>query len=140
MVKLQRNKVIKIGITSNPERRKTVHSRDGWKQMVVKYKTGSVRNANTIEKLFIEQRQELTNEWPGFSNMPSPGPYFVYLLRSSQPTILRLKSRYKLISPSPIKESHRTCISPLIFCMMPAMDPGFSSRMVTVCHLSAGSS
>ena len=76
----RRYQSIKIGITSKPERRKAEHSKDGWSRMVVKYKTGSVRNANTIEKLFIEQRRELTNEWPGFSNMPSPGPYFVYLL------------------------------------------------------------
>ena len=76
----RRYKAIKIGITSNPERRKAEHSKDGWKQMVVKYKTSSVRNANAIEKLFIDQRRELINEWPGFSDMPSPGPYFVYLL------------------------------------------------------------
>lgn len=71
---------VKIGITADPVRRCREHAADGWQLMVVKYKTSSVRNANQVEKYFIAHRQELMNEWPGFSNLPEPGPYYVYLL------------------------------------------------------------
>ena len=43
---------VKIGITSNPERRANEHAQQGWQRMVVKYKTSSLRNANTVEDLF----------------------------------------------------------------------------------------
>ncbi|MBQ9473298.1 MAG: GIY-YIG nuclease family protein [Bacteroidales bacterium] len=71
---------IKIGITANPSRRSKEHACDGWKRMLVKYKSSSVRNANVIEKYFIAHRKELTNEWNGYSKLPEPGPYYVYLL------------------------------------------------------------
>lgn len=71
---------VKIGITSNPERRSREHARLGWQRMVVKYKTSSLRNANTVEKYFINGRQELKNKWTGFSPLSGPGPYYTYII------------------------------------------------------------
>lgn len=71
---------VKIGITANPERRANEHAQKGWQRMVVKYKTSSLRNANTIEKYFINGRQELKNKWTGFSPLTGPGPYYAYII------------------------------------------------------------
>ena len=71
---------VKIGITGRPTQRAHEHQRDGWVRMVVKYKTSSLRNANTVEKYFINGREELKNKWTGFSHMTPSGPYYVYIL------------------------------------------------------------
>lgn len=76
----RRYKAVKIGITSNVKLRKQKHAQDGWTCMVMKYRTESVRNANIVEKYFIEHRPELVNEWTGFSPMTGHGPYYAYLL------------------------------------------------------------
>lgn len=73
-------KHVKIGITGRPTQRSAEHATDRWRRMVVKYKTSSVRNANAIEKYFIEQRPELKNKWTGYSYMTATGPYYVYIL------------------------------------------------------------
>ncbi len=71
---------VKIGITSNPERRANEHAQQGWQRMVVKYKTSSLRNANTVEKYFINGREELKNKWTGFSPLSGHGPYYTYII------------------------------------------------------------
>lgn len=48
--------------------------------MVVKYKTSSLRNANTVEKYFINGREELKNKWTGFSPLSGHGPYYTYII------------------------------------------------------------
>ena len=71
---------VKVGITSDPERRAKEHAQSGWHRMVVKYKTGSLRNANTVEKYFINGREELKNKWTGFSPLSGHGPYYTYII------------------------------------------------------------
>lgn len=71
---------VKVGITSNPERRANEHAQQGWQRMVVKYKTSSLRNANTVEKYFINGREELKNKWTGFSPLSGHGPYYTYII------------------------------------------------------------
>lgn len=71
---------VKVGITSNPERRANEHAQSGWQRMVIKYKTSSRRNANLIEQHFIVTRPELKNKWAGNSQMTPSGPYYVYIL------------------------------------------------------------
>lgn len=71
---------VKIGITGRPTQRAHEHQCDGWVRMVVKYKTSSLRNANTVEKYFINGRQELKNKWTGFSPLSSHGPYYAYII------------------------------------------------------------
>ena len=71
---------VKSGITSNPERRAQEHAQRGWQRMVVKYKTTSLRNANIVEKHFVNGRPELQNKWTGVSPMAGPGPYYAYLI------------------------------------------------------------
>lgn len=46
---------VKIGITSNPDARKSKHksSGQGWKKMIIKYETSSVRYINEMEKLLM---------------------------------------------------------------------------------------
>lgn len=75
---------VKIGITNDPDRRFYQHCTRNpemrWERMVVKYTTSSISNANAVEKYFINNRPELTNEWTGYSNMSENGPYYVYIL------------------------------------------------------------
>lgn len=71
---------VKIGITSDPERRAKEHAQSGWQRMVVKYKTTSLRNANTVEKYFINGREELENKWTGVSPLSTHGPYYAYII------------------------------------------------------------
>lgn len=73
-------KHVKIGITGRPVQRAAEHTSAGWKRLVLKYKTSSARNANAIEKYFIEQRPELKNKWTGYSYMTETGPYYVYMI------------------------------------------------------------
>jgi len=73
---------VKVGITADPKRRFTEHrNRSGYERMVVVYRTSSIRNANKLEKWFIENRNyDIENEWEGQSNMTDEGPYFVYFI------------------------------------------------------------
>lgn len=73
-------KHVKIGITGRPAQRAAEHASDGWKRLVLKYRTSSARNANAIEKYFIDRRPELKNKWTGYSYMTETGPYYVYLI------------------------------------------------------------
>ena len=69
---LRNYKRVKIGITSDPERRWKEHLRqdaESWDRMVVKYRTKSVKNANFIEKFFIDAEPALHNRWTGWSHM-----------------------------------------------------------------------
>ena len=45
--------------------------------MIVKYETSSIKNANEIEKYFINRHNWLENAWAGWSNC---GIFFVYIL------------------------------------------------------------
>lgn len=74
---------VKIGITCNPNRRFEEHRKSQkyrWERMVVVYYTASVLNANIVEKWFIENRPDLVNEWPGYSNMNEGSCYYAYIL------------------------------------------------------------
>lgn len=48
--------------------------------MVVKYVTSSIKNANLIEKYFIEAEPALKNKWTGWSHMSESDYYYVYIL------------------------------------------------------------
>ncbi len=49
--------------------------------MVVKYRTTSIRNANNIEDLFIENDERMRNIWTGTSHMTTESDYYyVYIL------------------------------------------------------------
>ena len=75
---------VKVGITNNPRRRFYEHIDRNpemhWERMVVKYKTSSVNNANTVEDWFINNRPDLVNKWTGRSGMSGNGPFYVYFL------------------------------------------------------------
>lgn len=74
---------VKIGITTNPDRRWYNHRTDpkeSWDRMVVKYVTTSEANANRIEKYFIEDEPKLHNTWTGWSHMSEAEQYYVYIL------------------------------------------------------------
>lgn len=75
---------VKVGITSNPYRRFRQHIDKNpemhWERMVVKYETSSVENANVVEKWFIHNRPDLTNQWTGDSPMSGQGPFYTYFL------------------------------------------------------------
>ena len=76
-------KFVKIGITSDPESRFTKHKQSckyNWEKMVVVYKTTSIKNANVVEKWFIENRPYLVNKWTGYSNMCDSQYYYAYFL------------------------------------------------------------
>lgn len=76
-------KYVKIGITSYPERRFCEHKKScrfKWNKMVVVYRTTSIKNANEVEKWFIENRRDLVNEWGGYSNMCDSPYYYAYFL------------------------------------------------------------
>lgn len=76
-------KYVKIGITSDPERRFCEHKKScqfKWNKMVVVYRTTSIKNANEVEKWFIENRRDLVNEWGGYSNMCDSQYYYAYFL------------------------------------------------------------
>lgn len=76
---------VKIGITNNPERRFCEHQRrDGWERMIVKYETSSIKNANEIEKYFINRHDWLENSWVGWSNMGAGLKYYVYILLANR--------------------------------------------------------
>lgn len=52
-----------------------------WERMVVVYVTKSPKNANYIEKWFINNRyDDLVNEWTGYSPMCNSDFYYVYIL------------------------------------------------------------
>ena len=73
---------VKIGITANPERRFQEHAVYGWDNMIVKYKTESVKYVNTIEEVLIEKYfDHLTNEVGGGGGRNAEdGPYYLYVL------------------------------------------------------------
>jgi hypothetical protein len=78
-------KYVKIGITANPQRRCAEHGyRDTtycWERMVVVYGTTSIKNANKVEKDFINGNKKMTNVWCGESPMtPNARKYYAYLL------------------------------------------------------------
>ena len=76
-------KYVKIGITSDPERRFCEHKnsrRYNWKKMIVVYETTSIKNANEVEKWFIEHRPDLVNKWKGQSHMCESQYYYAYFL------------------------------------------------------------
>lgn len=80
---LRSYKRVKIGITSDPERRWKEHLRqdaESWDRMVIKYRTKSVKNANLIEKFFIDAEPALHNRWTGWSHMSEAEYYYVYIL------------------------------------------------------------
>lgn len=80
LYRLWYNKV-KIGITSDPERRFSQHKKsENWDRMVVKYETCSVKHANEIEKYFIGKLDWLANSWTGWSNMGAGNRFYVYIL------------------------------------------------------------
>ncbi|HNP32593.1 MAG TPA: GIY-YIG nuclease family protein [Flavobacterium sp.] len=74
------NNAIKIGITTDPERRIQEHRRSnlGWKRMVVKYQTSSVSYINVIEEILINYHWEyVNNEKSIFSQAEF---YYLYIL------------------------------------------------------------
>lgn len=74
---------VKIGITCNPERRLSEHyrSKHEWDQMVIKYKTTSVKYINQIEKLLIDSNWNyVTNERGGGGGPNGEPPYYLYVL------------------------------------------------------------
>lgn len=77
-------KNVKVGITNDPKRRFYEHiNRDPemhWERMIVKYMTSSRKNANEVEKWFINNRLDLTNSWTGDSRMSESGPFYTYIL------------------------------------------------------------
>ena len=80
---LRNYKLVKIGITGDPERRWQEHLRqdvESWDRMVIKYRTTSVNFANLIEKFFIDAEPALHNRWTGWSHMSEAEYYYVYIL------------------------------------------------------------
>ena len=76
-------KCVKIGITSDPEHRFAKHKKSrkyNWERMVLVYYTTSVKNANEVEKWFIENRSDFVNKWKGYSNMCDSPNYYAYFL------------------------------------------------------------
>ena len=75
---------VKVGITSDPERRFSEHKRNctyHWERMVVVYATRSVKNANDVEDWFIANREDdLVNIYKGKSNMCDSEFYYAYFL------------------------------------------------------------
>ena len=76
---------VKIGITSDPERRFREHlgkeKKYCWERMVVKYCTTSIRNANLIEDYFINNDERMRNIWTGKSHMTQEvESYYAYIL------------------------------------------------------------
>lgn len=77
-------KYVKIGITTNPERRFCEHKRSSiykWERMVVVYRTTSKLNANYMEKWFINNKNDkLVNIFVGDSQMCDSQFYYAYFL------------------------------------------------------------
>lgn len=77
-------KYVKVGITSDPERRFGEHKRNRtyeWERMIVVYATKSVKHANIVEDWFIANREELlVNKYKGTSNMCNSDYYYAYFL------------------------------------------------------------
>lgn len=74
------NNAIKIGITSNPERKIKEHldSNLGWKKMVIKYQTSSVNYINVMEEILINYHWEYTNNERNMFNQSKF--YYLYIL------------------------------------------------------------
>jgi len=80
---IQHYSEIKIGITCNPDRRKSEHhrSKKGWEKMVIKYETQSVKYINAIEKTLIDYHWDyVTNEVGGGGGPNGTPPYYLYVL------------------------------------------------------------
>lgn len=77
-------KYVKVGITSDPERRFGEHKRNrtyDWERMIVVYATKSVKHANIVEDWFIANREDLlVNKYKGKSNMCDSVYYYAYFL------------------------------------------------------------
>lgn len=78
------HKKIKIGITNNPETRKSQHenARLGWNKMIVKYHTSSVNYINEMEKIIIDHHWDIVENEVGGGGRPNgkTSPYFLYVL------------------------------------------------------------
>ena len=76
-----KNSGVKVGITSDPKRRASQHSGDGWDRLIVKYKTSSVNYINQIEKYLIDHHWDsVTNQRGGGGGPNANGPYYLYFL------------------------------------------------------------
>jgi len=76
-------KTVKVGITNHPIRRSQQHSKGQfrWKRMIVKYKTTSITNIKTLEKILIAYHWDyLKNEVAGGGGPNGAGPYYLYVL------------------------------------------------------------
>ena len=75
---------VKVGITSDPERRSRDHQRSTqrWNTMVVKYKTSSVNFINQLEKIIIDHHWDYIENEIGGGGGPNAkhGPYYLYVL------------------------------------------------------------
>ncbi|MCY4240555.1 MAG: hypothetical protein OXD36_02295 [Rhodobacter sp.] len=82
------NAGFKVGITANPEGRWRQHRKDGWREMVVIYRTASPDSVREAERLLIEHGWEchpdaIWNEQRGGGGGPMKGKadaYFVYVV------------------------------------------------------------
>lgn len=74
------NNAIKIGITTNPEKRKKEHqnSKLGWKKMIIKYQTDSEKYINVMDEILSNYHWDFANNEENISE--SENPYYLYLL------------------------------------------------------------
>lgn len=74
------NNGIKIGVTTNPERRIKEHhnSNLGWKKMIVKYQTNSVTYITIMEEILVNYHWEYLNNERKMSNQKDS--YYLYIL------------------------------------------------------------
>ena len=78
---VQSSQAVKVGMTSNPERRAGAYG-DEYNHMVLIYKTASERNARLVERELVKIHwSHLDNEGPGGVGPLGDPPYYVYLVR-----------------------------------------------------------
>jgi len=80
---LVNHKKIKIGITNNPETRKSAHKRHEtqWDAMHVKYETSSRDYVTYMEAILVEYFWDyIENEIGGGGGNYGNGPYYLYVL------------------------------------------------------------
>ena len=82
----RRNASIKVGLTTNPKQRWWSHQRDGWRKMVVIYKTSSSKFAaiaekNLIDLGFTNHDKKSWNERAGGGGLhPGKPMYYIYVV------------------------------------------------------------
>lgn len=74
------NNAIKIGITTNPEKRKKEYQNSnlGWKKMIIKYQTDSEKYINVMDDILSNYHWDFANNEETLSE--SENPYYLYLL------------------------------------------------------------